>query len=155
MSLGCRHDPENCCEECLLAFKDSNAVFIDTNLKPESGETLQQFQKRVGAEKTIAATSGEIAPPTQYVEPSIEEQKRIMKDPTVPEPVRLFWREKRYGKGGSGRKGVQQERLQRQNIVEGQRVNAPSAIPKTISARQQKRARRLLRKMAKAAGSAE
>ena len=103
-----------------------------------------------------------------YVPPTLAEQKRMVRDETVPEPIRRFWRERLYGKGGGGRKGVQQERLQREQIALrenfGERVMRnlareagtlpPPVRPMDLSGRQWRRARRLMRKLAKVAQNA-
>lgn len=157
MSVGCRHNPELACDLCLKAFEGNQALIIDTDLRPNPEEELEQFQKRVQAAKTLEAVSGDeiVLRPAGYVEPSLEEQKRIIKDPNVPEAIRRYWRTRMYGQGGSGRKGVQQERLQRLNVIEGQRVTGPSVVSKELSGRQRKRSRRLLRKLAKVASEAK
>jgi len=165
MSCGCRHDPLNACAPCLEEMNAGRALVIETNLKPEPGETLEKFQRRVNAEHLLAGLSPEIAPATTsgYIEPSLEEQKRIIKDASIPEPVRRFWRERLYGKGGSGRKALQQERAARRekSLVSNLQDRAmtglcaihgnvtPKVRPKGMSGRQWKMAKRLLRQAAK------
>ena len=166
MSVGCPHNPDNACADCLKAMSGGQAAFFATHLKPQEGESLAQFQARVQADDTVRATGG--TPPAEYVEPSLVEQKRIIKDPSVPEVIRRYWRERLYGKGGTGRKGIQQERAQRAtealnanfkdrtlNKLVAVSGNAPQeSVIKHLSGKQRKRARRLLRQMSKAIKSA-
>lgn len=169
MSVGCQHNPDNACQDCLKSLSGGQAAFFATVLRPEMGESLSQFQARVQADETLRATdpAAADAKPT-YVEPSIAEQKQIIRDTSVPEPVRRFWREKLYGKGGSGRKGVQQERAAK--MVESLNANFQDRTIETLAAsygnaptksavghlsgKHRKRARRLLRQLAKAVKSA-
>lgn len=104
-----------------------------------------------------------VEPKKEYVEPTREEQKRLIHDETVPEPVRRFWRQRLYGAGGTGRKGLQQDRAQRlqESLRENFKVRtldklvgavgkpAPESVVEHLSGKQRKRGRRLLRKLAK------
>ncbi len=160
--VGCQHDPLNACAECLEAMSAGNAAFFATDLRPEPGETLDSFQQRVRVEKTLKSTDPTPEKPA-YVEPSREEQKRIIRDESIPEPIRRFWRERLYGKGGTGRKGIQQDRAQRtmqaltENLTDRtmKKLAAeagtlpPKVRPKGMSGRQWRRARKLLRSLAK------
>jgi len=104
-----------------------------------------------------------VEPKKEYVEPTLEEQKRLIHDETVPAPVRRFWRQRLYGAGGTGRKGLQQDRAQRlqESLRENFKVRpldklvgavgkpAPESVVEHLSGKQRKRGRRLLRKLAK------
>jgi hypothetical protein len=173
MAVGCRHDPEYACDDCIKELAGGNAAFFATDLKPEMGESLASFQARVEADRTIRATGGTPqdrppAAPGTYIEPSLEEQKRIIRDPSVPEPIRRFWREKLYGKGGTVRKGIQQERAQKMmeslnSNFQDRTLNAlvdtfgnprPDSVFKHLPGKRRKKARRLLRQLAKTAKNA-
>jgi len=131
------------------------------SLIPVDGESLASFEDRLqnGGEAPEPA-------PAPY-EPTIEEIKAAIKNPAEPEPVRRFLREKLYGKGGAGRKGVQQDYLQKQmqsleeNLKQriGDRLvsvhghKAPKfERPEGMTGRQWKRSRKIMRQMAKAVG---
>lgn len=133
-------------------------IYIQSDLTPLPGESLADFEKRNQATEDAPQESAQPV----FVEPSREEQKRIIKDPSIPEPIRRFWREKLYGKG-SGRKGVQQDRLQRvqtsltenfanrtMEALASQYGNRHTELrPEGMSGRQWKRFRKVLRQGAK------
>ena len=158
--IGCKHNPDVPCEECVKALGTGEAIYIDTNLKPEVGESLADFQKRVEAEhKGLSA---------EVVEPSVADMKAAIKDSATPEPVRRFLREKLYGKGGGGRKSIQQETLRQRaatlqdnlgrrtfTALRAQAGTLPPRVrPPEMSGRQWKRCKRLLRQAAKVVKSA-
>lgn len=160
MSVGCIHNPKLACPECVQALSEGNAAYLQTNLTPKEGESLAQFQGRMQLEQLMEGISPEQHP--VYVEPSCEEQKRIIKDSSIPEPVRRYWRERLYGKG-SGRKGVQQDRAQRvqTSLKENFASRTMEALasqygqghtdlrPAGMSGRQWKRFRKVIRQGAK------
>jgi hypothetical protein len=150
MSVGCPHDPLNTCAGCLSALSSGDAAFFATSLKPNPEESMSDFAARVKIAETIAATDPAQKEPESapaYAEPSLEEQKRIIRDENIPEPIRRFWRQRLYGAGGSGRKAVQQERLKAQVVISGQ--HRKESVTKALHGKQKKIARRLLRQAAK------
>lgn len=147
---GCKHDPNQVCGECLRAMKDGDAIVIQTQLKPQPGESLDSFQARVGEERRQAGAQP--VPAGAWQPPSIEEQKRIIRDPTVPEPVRRFWRETLYGKGTGTRAQQRHELLERQKVKPVREVTPLEALlQRCESGRQRKRLRKFLKRTAKIA----
>jgi hypothetical protein len=104
-----------------------------------------------------------VEPAKQYVEPTLDEQRRLIHDETVPEPIRWFWRQRLYGAGGTGRKGIQQDRVQRlqESLRENFKVRmldklvgavgnqSPKSAAEHLPGKRRKRARRLMRQLAK------
>jgi hypothetical protein len=169
--IGCKHQSDIPCPQCLKALASGNAIYLETDLQPQPGESLAAFQKRINAERAAKSEDatkdpGPVKP--AYVPPSLAEQKRIIRDETVPEPIRRYWRERLYGKGGTGRKGAQQDRLQRETqalqenfadramrtVAHQAGTLSPHVRPRGMSGRQWKRAKRLLRQLAKVAQGA-
>ena len=159
MSLGCKHGPV-ACEECIAASSSGgNVAFLESDLTPVGGESLAQFIDR----------SNETPGSARYVEPTSEQIKEMIHDETIPETVRRYWRQRRYGAGGGGRKDVQQQRLQAQanSLQENLKTRAIESLkkkagthvegvrPKEMSGRQWKRTKRLMRRMAKVVASVE
>lgn len=103
MAIGCKHGPE-ACDECEAAARTGGVVFMESDILPQPGESLADFQTRAEA-----ASQG-----TTYVPPDPEKIKAIIHDPNMPEPIRQFWRKKFYGEGGAGRKELQQRKLQQE-----------------------------------------
>lgn len=108
---------------------------------PVPGESMADFLARNGSPAE--------SPKAEYVEPTLEEQKRIIRDPSVPEPIRRFWRTKLYGAGGSGRKAIQQETALRHRDATVPGQHRRESVTKGLTGKQKKNARRLLRQAAK------
>lgn len=115
-------------------------------IKPESGESLESFARRLG--KPV-----EIVDERHIDTRTPEEMLRAMKDETTPETVRLFLRSERYGRGGGGRKAVQQEGLRRcEERANAETENSPAVLGNSLRClfgKERKRARRLLRAASK------
>lgn len=144
---------------------------MSVDVQMQIGESLADFEKRVHtaqAAEAAGATPQEANKAGAYVEPSLEEQRRLIRDETIPEPVRRYWRERLYGKGGGGRKEIQQERIKKTldalnanfqdrtltKLVEVSGNAKEESVLKRLPGKQRKRARRLLRQMAKVVKSA-
>jgi len=151
MSYGCKHDPNQCCTECIKDLRAGNAIVIQTNLKPTPGESLESFAARVDQERLAGSGESRVTP--AYVEPSLEEKKRIIRDPNEPAPVRKFFREQLYGRGGGGRRAERQDRALREtNLVSpSEATPLELLIRQAPSGRQRKRLRKLLQRTAKVA----
>jgi hypothetical protein len=167
---GCTHNPEAACHLCVKAMAEGNAIFIDTPLKPAPGESLANFMKRVDAERVavepgpipeefavpqkigVIGSNGELLPDPGWTPPSIEEQKRLIRDPDTPPAIRKYWREKLYGPGETDRRAVMQAHWQKQLVptpvrshtVENDRLRGLSGRQKKIMRRLVNRTRRVL-----------
>lgn len=128
MSVGCQHGPHSTCDNCSGVL----------GAREMARETVEAIAEKHGQPVQDAPA---------YVTPSLEEQKRIIRDETVPEPIRRFWRQRLYGTGGTGRKGVQQEMLKARTVIGGQ--HRRESVTKELHGKQKKVARRLLRQAAK------
>ena len=114
---------------------------METDKTPQVGESLADFAERAGLKVDDATTK-------KWENPTNEQIKALIKDENEPMAVRLFWRQKLYGRRGGGRKACQQEELQRKvKPTEGRHINPARNLMRGVSGRQRKRAVRLLRRM--------
>jgi len=122
-----------------------------TDVMPQSGESLAAFAARAGLDLENAP-EGSVR---KWQDPTPEEIKQLIADPATPGPVRLFWQQRRYGRGGAGRRATRQEILQREKVSVGPHRNPEKLMLRGISGRQRKRGRRLWNRMGSVIHQAE
>ena len=126
-------------------------VVGSADIAPNAGESLADFAKRAGLDLENLAPDQV----RKWQNPSPAEIKTLIADSSQPLPVRLFWRQQMYGRGGGGRKAWQQESLQRRQEQPGQHVNPRRCEARRLSGKERKIGRRLLRQMGNVIHGAE